>query len=550
MKLLKNKGMLLGIGIIFLLLGIIGISYAWFSASVDTKNSNTQVVETGTLELTYTDGPEIVMNNIKPGTTITKEVRVKNTGTLDTSYNLVWQELYNSIINDEMVMSISCTRLNASGKEEESCEGLDETPVGGNVILKDISITRDITHVYTVTITFKETNANQNYNQGKNFTGTLGVNEYREITPVYCTYDGDLTQGAEFTNGSYTYRYMQQYLSSYDYDIAQLKSNNDYNITFLASSPPTYEWFDMTEDGWGVRVKDEESTDAITNAPCTYINNKPIVSMSYMFYNSQAKTIDLSKANTSNVKSMHAMFQSARASEIKGLENFDTSNVLKMGGMFYSTYNLSSLDVSSFDTSNVTDMNHMFYESGITKINVSNFNTGNVTDMSFIFYGVPEVIGYEKFNTSKVTNMCGMFDGVQMSTIDVSGYNTSNVTDMGLMFGKTTATEIKGLENFDTSNVTDMGSMFRETKMYILDLSSFDTSKVVSADWMFADNPNLTTIYTSDKFAFFWSYQDELVFYNLPNLVGGAGTTFNSTGSRYAHIDGGTSNPGYFTQKN
>ena len=37
----------------------------------------------------------------------------------------------------------------------------------------------------------------------------------------------------------------------------------------------------------------------------------------------------------------------------------------------------------------------------------------------------------------------------------------------------------------------------------------------------------------------------------ITNLVGGAGTTYNSSkiDKTYARIDGGTSNPGYFTLK-
>ena len=39
------------------------------------------------------------------------------------------------------------------------------------------------------------------------------------------------------------------------------------------------------------------------------------------------------------------------------------------------------------------------------------------------------------------------------------------------------------------------------------------------------------------------------MFYGCTSLVGGAGTTYsaNHVGATYAHIDGGTSNPGYFT---
>ena len=41
------------------------------------------------------------------------------------------------------------------------------------------------------------------------------------------------------------------------------------------------------------------------------------------------------------------------------------------------------------------------------------------------------------------------------------------------------------------------------------------------------------------------------MFYNTTNLVGGAGTTYNSSyvDKTYAKIDGGTSSPGYFTAK-
>ena len=40
------------------------------------------------------------------------------------------------------------------------------------------------------------------------------------------------------------------------------------------------------------------------------------------------------------------------------------------------------------------------------------------------------------------------------------------------------------------------------------------------------------------------------MFYNCISLVGGAGTTYNTSNPKdktYAHVDGGTANPGYFT---
>ena len=253
--------MIFGIGIVFLFLAAISFTYAYFTATLVNNNVKDQVVQTGTLELTYTDGPEIVMNNIKPGTTITKEISVKNTGTLDTSYNLIWQELVNEITNDEMVIEATCTRLNSSGVEEGTCESLSSTPIKRIKIKENVSIESNITHKYNITITFKETNAEQNYNQGKKFTGTLGINEYVDNTPIYCTFDGEMVQGAEYVNGQYTYRYMQE---------------GDESESDLI-------WKNIEEDGWGVQLTDKTSTEPVTSKLCTYINNKPVTSMSYVF---------------------------------------------------------------------------------------------------------------------------------------------------------------------------------------------------------------------------------------------------------------------------
>ena len=54
---MKDKKMLYGIGVVFLLLATVGFSYAYFTASIANKEVKDQVVETGTLSLRYVDGP-------------------------------------------------------------------------------------------------------------------------------------------------------------------------------------------------------------------------------------------------------------------------------------------------------------------------------------------------------------------------------------------------------------------------------------------------------------------------------------------------------------
>ena len=177
---MKDKKILFGTFIALLLLLTTGLSYAYFSASISgNENAKNVVVEAGTLKLTYTDGPAINAQYIKPGWSTTKEVSVKNNGTLDTNYNVIWQSLTNTITNNELVLSATCQRLNASGTVEGTCESIPQAPISDMTIAKKISIESGITHKYTFTILFKDTNANQNYNQGKKFSGVLGIEEYK-----------------------------------------------------------------------------------------------------------------------------------------------------------------------------------------------------------------------------------------------------------------------------------------------------------------------------------------------------------------------------------
>ena len=167
------------VAVLLLVVVALGISYAWFSAIItgnDTAKNNKVV--TGNLELTYTDTNEISLDNVIPGDSFTKKVSVKNTGTLDVKYNLVWQSLTNTITNNELVIKATCKRLNSSGTVEGTCESISQTPVSSNTIKKKISIEPNITHEYTVKVTFIDTGEPQNYNKNKSFNGKLGIEEY------------------------------------------------------------------------------------------------------------------------------------------------------------------------------------------------------------------------------------------------------------------------------------------------------------------------------------------------------------------------------------
>ena len=86
-----------------------------------------------------------------------------------------------------------------------------------------------------------------------------------------------------------------------------------------------------------------------------------------------------------------------------------------------------------------------------------------------------------------------------------------------------------------------------------LDLSSFNTSQVTNMEYMFSSCTNLLTIYAASGWSTAAVTYSSNMFDGCTSLVGGQGTTWSSSNPKdktYAHIDGGTSNPGYFTDKN
>ena len=418
-----------------------------------------------------------------------------------------------------------------------------------------------------------------------------------------CTFDGDLVQGAEYVNGQYTYRYMQEYgPRSSSKSISN--ANESFNVKLMNSTivplaAVGYTWNNMSNDGWGVVLTDRNSTEPVTSKVCTYINGKPITSMSAMFYNSEASSIDLSSFNTSNVTNMSNMFKNSMFESLN-LKNFDTSKVTDMRYMF-SGSKVKDIDLTNFDTGKVTDMSWMFYDNQAVNLDLSSFDTSNVTEMVGMFReSAATNINVSSFDTSKVTNMVVMFSESQATSLDLSNFNTSKVTDMSSMFRESAATNINvssfdttnvtnmermfykskvqslnlsnfvtpevtnmysmfelsdivslNINNFDTSKVTNMKYMFRYMeKVQVLDLSGFDTKNVTDMSYMFSESAALKTIYASEKFVTTNVTDSRYIFNYVPSLVGGNGTKYKDYGDdiTYARIDTPTT-PGYFTKK-
>ncbi len=294
----------------------------------------------------------------------------------------------------------------------------------------------------------------------------------------------------------------------------------------------------------------------LTSLNVSGFNTSNVTDMSCMFGNCEKLTsLDLSGFNTSNVTDMHYMFAHCKKLTSLDVRGFDTHNVTTMMEMFYCCYALTSLVVSGFNTSNVTTMELMFSDcSSLTYLDVSNFNTSKVTIMEYMFSGCSSLTSLDVsgFDTQNMTNMGAMFrDCRSLTSLDLSNFDTRNVTDMSDMFSGCRGLTSLDVSSFNTANVTNMDIMFQSCKsLTTIDLSSFDTSNVTDMFGMFNACSNLTTIYVGDGWSTAAVTESDYMFYYCESLVGGQGTRYNDSNPRdktYAHVDGGTSNPGYFT---
>ena len=522
--------------ITLVLLSIFGFTYAYFSLEIEGTPKDI-VMTTGDLRLEYKDETELSLVDAVPGDSISKVITVKNVGTKNVAYTLYWGDLINTVENFELHVTLSCKSYTNYGEttqaENGTCEDIyraipmSDTKTTGT-IKSNISIEPNITHEYTITVTFDSKNYEQNYNKNKSFTGKIGIQEFTSAETVNCTYNGELTQGAEYVNGQYTYRYMQEGTAS---------------SSGLA-------WSNITTDGWGVQLTDKTSTEPVTSTLCTTINNKPVVSMSSMFQYSEATTLDLSSFDTSNVTNMTWMFNKSKATKLD-LSPLDTSNVTNMDFMLYQS-RATNIDLSGFNTSNVTSMVMMLGETSALDLDLRGFDTSKVTNMSSLFYLTStKNLDLSNLDTSNVIDTSFMFYGSAPTTLDLSSFNTSNVTNMRSMFNGSFVTNIKGINNFDTSKVNNMSCMFCSNRFIeTIDISSFDTSSVTNTSSMFNSCINLKTIYASDKFSTDKITTSTNMFSESTKLVGGNGTKYNSSylDKTYARMDT-ASTPGYFTAK-
>jgi len=177
----KYKASLIYVGMVIFIIAIIGIAYAFFTADVTTLDEDSSVViSTGTLALTYNGNISTVGTIEKPGDYYTSLFTINNTGGATiSSYDILFTEVVNNVLLDEYVYELDCVSYANYGTGSQAvsgtCSGKAETPVPttDSVGHTGSSINVDLTHEYTLTVTFKDTESAQDYNQGQDVSFKL-----------------------------------------------------------------------------------------------------------------------------------------------------------------------------------------------------------------------------------------------------------------------------------------------------------------------------------------------------------------------------------------
>ncbi len=161
----RKKIFILGLCAITIVLASTIGTYAYFMTNLGREEKQELTVTTGTLALVFEDNSDGINATLSLGESVTKEFKIRNTGTQDVTTNM----LFSDMINTYMKESLSY-KLEYRTNEDGEWSGLEtvsqnvprsETASDKN-LAKDLMIPAGVTYYYKLTITFNDLDINQN----------------------------------------------------------------------------------------------------------------------------------------------------------------------------------------------------------------------------------------------------------------------------------------------------------------------------------------------------------------------------------------------------
>jgi surface protein len=227
-----------------------------------------------------------------------------------------------------------------------------------------------------------------------------------------------------------------------------------------STAPIVYSVFTSTEqlydavDAYMLALREDESNTG-TNTPLAQSN----VSLTYGF---PIGTWDVSRlTNFSRVFDPDRSATSVRAGTFnQDLSGWDVSKALTMEQMFAGAENFRGFGLNRWNVGRVQDFSYMFADAKALDADVSAWNTSSATTMQAMFYGA------ETFNGN------------------LAAWDVANVESMARVFSSAFGFQGGDLTKWNVSKVQDMTEMFLQSRVFIGDISTWDTSSVTTMNSM------------------------------------------------------------------
>lgn len=245
-------------------------------------------------------------------------------------------------------------------------------------------------------------------------------------------------------------------------------------------------------------------------------------------------------------------------SDVTSVEIGSTIRPTDMKGWFAKFSNCTAFLLGKLNCSRVTSLRQLFRGcSSMQSINLDPFETTDnavLKDMFGMFMECSAVttLDLSMFNAQGVTSMYNTFNGcLALTSLLLPDLSTSSLTSIGCIFQDCQNLTSLDLSKFTANADSYMQVFYNCKKLTSIDISGFSTSVLYHTSSMFRGCSALTTILATSDFSVANVTNSNYMFRDSTNLVGGAGTTYNSShlDKEYARIDGGVSAPGYFTAK-
>ena len=182
----KNMVFLSVIAVATLLTAVVGTTFSFFTATAtpeDQKDYKDTTINTATLGVVYAQDSAINLANAVPGATANYTLSVHNNGNVAIDFNLVWKNVTNTIAAVDTAGDVtykieSCGTDASCASSPTVVQAETKLPEAGSETITGASrltISAGATNYYRVTVTIKETNAQQNNLQGKSFSGQVQI---------------------------------------------------------------------------------------------------------------------------------------------------------------------------------------------------------------------------------------------------------------------------------------------------------------------------------------------------------------------------------------